>query len=131
MRDHKSLVAWQRARAVVDGVVVVSTRHWSPPAAAFISQLQRSSVSAQLNIAEGHARRRPAQFHYHLNVAFGSAIETIELIELLRDHEFIPVRLAEGMLSDAIQLRALLLGLLHRYSRGNPGDPIPQHARSP
>jgi four helix bundle protein len=116
MRDHKSLIAWQKARAVVDGVVGVSVRHWSPPAAAVIAQVQRSSLSVQLNIAEGHARRSVPQFKYHLNVAYGSAVETIELLEILRDHKLIPPNDADAMISTAIEARALLLGLLHRYT---------------
>ena len=116
MRDHKSLIAWQKARAVVDGVITISIRHWSPSAAAVVRQLQRSSLSVQLNIAEGHARRASPQFRYHLNVAYGSAVETIELLEILRDHGLIPTTDAEATLATAIETRALLLGLLHRYS---------------
>jgi len=116
MRDHKSLIAWQKARAVADGVIHTSVRHWSPSAAAVIAQLQRSSLSVQLNIAEGHARRSPPQFRYHLRIAYGSAVETIELLEILRDHRLIPLQEAEKMISTAIEARALLLGLLHRYS---------------
>ncbi|HEU5153307.1 MAG TPA: four helix bundle protein [Gemmatimonadales bacterium] len=116
MRDHKSLVAWQKARLVVDGVLVIGIRHWSPPAAAVIGQLQRSSLSVQLNIAEGHARRALPQFRYHLNIAYGSAVETIELLEILRDHSLIPATDAEATMAAAIETRALLLGLLRRYS---------------
>jgi four helix bundle protein len=116
MRDHKSLIAWQKARAVVDGVIQIGVRHWSPPSAAVIGQLQRSSLSVQLNIAEGHARRSAPQFKYHLNVAYGSAVETIELLEILRDHRMIPALEAETTIAAAIEMRALLLGLLHRYS---------------
>jgi four helix bundle protein len=116
MRDHKSLIAWQKARAVVDGIIQISVRYWSPPAAAVIAQAQRSSLSVQLNIAEGHARGSVPQFKYHLNVAYGSAVETIELLEILRDHKFIPLSNAEPLMAAAIETRALLLGLLHRYS---------------
>ena len=116
MRDHKSLIAWQKARAVADGVIRTSVRHWSPSAAAVIAQLQRSSLSVQLNIAEGHALRSQPQFRYHLRVAYGSAVETIELLELLRDHRLIPVQEADSMISTAVESRALLLGQLRRYA---------------
>jgi four helix bundle protein len=114
MRDHKSLIAWQKSRRVVHRVLEIGIHHWSPPAAAVIGQLQRSSLSVQLNIAEGHARRASSQFKYHLNVAYGSAVETIELLEILRDHSLIPATDAEATIAVAIETRALLLGLLHR-----------------
>ena len=98
MGDHKSLIAWQKLRAVVGGVITISITHWSPSAAAVVRQLQRSSLSVQLNIAEGHARRASLQFRYHLNVAYGSAVETIELLEILRDHSLIPTTDAEAAL---------------------------------
>ncbi len=116
VRDHKSLLAWQKARAVMDGVVEASVTHWSPPAAFIISQLQRSALSTQLNIAEGYARHSTRQFRYHLNVAYGSAVETIELLELLRDHALIPADLVSRILTHAVDTRGLLMGLLRRYT---------------
>jgi four helix bundle protein len=116
MRDHKSLIAWQRARRVVDAVVRASQHHWTPSAGAIISQLQRSALSTQLNIAEGYARNSQRQFRFHLNVAYGSAVETIELLELLQDHALLPQDLVQRALTDAIDTRGLLLGLLRRYT---------------
>ena len=55
MRDHKSLVAWQVAHEVARGVLSVSRLRWRPDAAALFGQLQGSSLSIQLNIAEGYA----------------------------------------------------------------------------
>ncbi len=116
MRDHKSLIVWQRARALVDLVVQVSVRHWSPPASPYIHQLARSALSTQLNIAEGYARRRPRQTYYHLNVAYGSIVESIDLIEILGHHGLIPPELAVALMREATQAQALLLGLMRRYA---------------
>jgi four helix bundle protein len=115
MRDHKSLLAWQRARSVVDAVIDASRHHWSPPASAIFSQLQRSALSTQVNIAEGYARFAPRQFRYHLGVAYGSSVETIELLELLRDHGLLPLELVAKTLRLAVDNRGLLMGLLRRY----------------
>ena len=125
VRDHKSLLAWQKARAVMDGVVEVSINHWSPSAGPIISQLQRSALSTQLNIAEGYARHSTRQFRYHLNVAYGSAVETIELLELLRDHALVPADLAARILANALDTRGLLMGLLRRYAKLSPPDDAP------
>ena len=42
----------------------------------------------QLNIAEGYALSSPPLFYRHLRIAYGSAIETNELLEHLA--EFLP-----------------------------------------
>jgi len=66
VRDHKSLVAWQPAHAVVVVVLRCCREYWRPDAAAVFTQLQRSALSVQLNIAEGHALRTAARFRNHL-----------------------------------------------------------------
>ncbi len=104
----------------MDGVVEASINHWSPPAGAIMAQLQRAALSTQLNIAEGYARHSIPQFRYHLNVAYGSSVETIELLELLRDHRLIPADLVSRILASALDTRGLLMGLLRRYTRPNP-----------
>ena len=92
--------------------------------AAIFSQLQRAALSVQLNIEKGYARRAAAQFRYHLNVAYGSAVETIKLLELLRDLDLLPTGQLEPMLQDASDCRGLLLGLIRRYTpAGIPSAP--------
>ena len=53
MRDHRSLEAWREARTVV-----------------------------QLNIAEGYAYADSPSFTRHLRIAYGSSVETGELLEI-------------------------------------------------
>ena len=84
MRNHRSLVAWQRAREFVLAVQRVTTRIWRPPLAHFIDQLRRSALSVELNIVEGHALATPPLFRRHLTIAFGSSVEAVDVIELLR-----------------------------------------------
>ena len=85
MRDHRSLIAWQRARRFVLGVQRVTARIWRPPLAHFIDQLRRSALSVQLNIAEGQGLATPPLFRKHLNISYGSSIEAVDVIDLLRE----------------------------------------------
>jgi hypothetical protein len=57
MRDHRSLVAWQVARALVSQVMAISRKHYHPRVSIIFSQMQSASLSVQLNIAEGYARQ--------------------------------------------------------------------------
>ena len=56
--------------------------NWKPYAAALFSQLQRASLSVQLNIAEGYAYADSPCFTRHLSIAYGSAVETGDLLEI-------------------------------------------------
>ena len=69
MRDHKTLKAWIEAHGVVNSVFDFCESSWRRQARAAFDQLQRASLSVQLNIAEGYARRHPKPFLYHLATA--------------------------------------------------------------
>lgn len=114
MRDHTSLFAWQEARKVSQRVILLAQTHWRPHLKAVYDQLQRSALSVQLNIAEGYALSRPSLFCRHLRIAYGSAIETNELLEHLA--EFLPNERdeIEQIKASSQRSQRLLLGLLHR-----------------
>ncbi|HTL04435.1 MAG TPA: four helix bundle protein, partial [Gemmatimonadales bacterium] len=80
MRDHKSLLAWQEALRLSKAVLKLTRQYWTPYASELFRQLQRSALSIQLNIAEGHALGDRGRFGNHLSVAYGSATETAELL---------------------------------------------------
>src|SRR5215510_1079970 len=101
MRDHRSLDAWRESRSVCVSVMAVSKRHWRPWASALLSQLQRSSLSVQLNIAEGASFGRSPTYARHLGITYGSVVETIELLELLIEAEAIPTKVGEDILTRA------------------------------
>ena len=48
------------------------------------TQIQRAALSVQLNIAEGYALRTSKRFRNHVDIAYGSPVETAELLELSR-----------------------------------------------
>jgi four helix bundle protein len=92
MRDHRSLHAWQEARAVVLGTMAMARDCWKPYAAALFSQLQRASLSVQLNIAEGYAFGESPTYTRHLRIAYGSAVETGELLEIALEADVVAPR---------------------------------------
>jgi four helix bundle protein len=114
MRDHTSLIAWQRARAVTRAALIAGRDYWKPWAGAVFWQLQRASLSAQINIAEGYARRSRRAFLHYLNTAYGSAVETAELLQLCRDEQILPADLVDPTLRDCNECQRLLLGLIRQ-----------------
>ena len=115
MRDHKSLEAWREAHRVVIGVLNFCATNWRPHARAVFDQLQRAALSVQLNIAEGYAFRSRSRFRAHLDIAYGSAVETGELLELMQLRELVPPEAIKPILSSCLRSQLLLLGLIKRY----------------
>jgi four helix bundle protein len=114
MRDHTSLHAWQEARGAALSVLELCRNHWVPYGAALFSQMQRSSVSVQLNIAEGYTFTESRSFTRHLGIAYGSAVETGEILRLLIDAEIIgPEKCTEALRANR-RCQRLLLGMLKK-----------------
>lgn len=90
MKDHTSLLAWQTAREIALDVARLAKVHWSPSTSAVFGQLTRASLSVRLNIAEGYAFTNTPTFRRHLDIAYGSAVETGELLEHMNAAEIIP-----------------------------------------
>jgi four helix bundle protein len=117
MRDHRSLHAWQEARGVVLGVIDLARTGWKPYAAALFTQIQRASLSVQLNIAEGYAYGESPTFSRHLAIAYGSAVETGELLEIALDAGVVSGDLGKHLLRRNRRSQKLTLGLLKRQKR--------------
>lgn len=118
MLSHKTLIAWQKARRLAILVSRANRRNWQPWAKTFWDQLQRASVSAQINIAEGYAGLSRRRWIWFLSIAHGSAIEALEVVELLRDLEALPVDEAAELKAAAEESVRVIIGLL-KHSRSN------------
>ncbi|HSE67515.1 MAG TPA: four helix bundle protein [Gemmatimonadales bacterium] len=114
MPDHRSLEAWKEARVVALGVLEISRNHWQPWAGAMFSQLQRASLSVQLNIAEGWSFGHTASRTRYLGIAYGSAIEAADLIDLMADAKVLSEEAAVQLRSSSSRCQRLLVGLLKR-----------------
>jgi len=114
VRDHTSLHAWQEAHATSVAVIRLAKSSWKPYAAALFNQLQRASLSVQLNIAEGYTFGDSPTFTRHLGIAYGSAVETGELLRLALDTEVMTGESVTGLLTRVTRTERLLLGMLKR-----------------
>jgi four helix bundle protein len=112
VRDHTSLFAWQEARATNIAVIRLCRSFWKPYASALFNQLQRASLSVQLNIAEGNTFGESPTFTRHLGIAYGSAVETGDLLRLAMDAEVVDAELIRTLLKRARRTERLLLGML-------------------
>jgi four helix bundle protein len=121
MPSHRSLLAWKEARYVSLAVVKAAKLYWKPWASPLFAQLLRCAPSVQVNIAEGAAFGPSPTYTRHLSIAYGSAIETIEFIELLIDSGTLPQDFGRDLLAHAWKSRQLLVGLLKSHRPFLPG----------
>lgn len=112
MRDHTSLLAWQEAKAVSLAVIELARTYWKPYAWALFQQLQRSSLSTQLNIAEGYTFGASPSLRRHLRIAYGSAVETGELLDLLFEVGLGPASVIKRVRERNRRSQRLLMGIL-------------------
>jgi four helix bundle protein len=120
MRNHRSLIAWQRANELTRFVIKLSTVSWKPQFTAIFSQLQRSSLSIQLNIAEGYSFGDSATLRKHLRIAYGSAVESEDLLLIMSECEqFDRVEIVRAIAS-CDEIQKLLFGLMKKYGATNP-----------
>ena len=96
------------------GVIDLARDSWKPYASALFSQLQRASLSVQLNIAEGYALGESPTYTRHLRIAYGSAVETGELLEIALKANVIAVDTGASLLARNQRTQRLVLGLLRR-----------------
>ena len=80
-------------------------------------QLQRAALSVQLNIAEGYALKSSRRFRNHLDIAYASAVETAELLELSGETGLLPKDLVDSTMKRCRRCQGLLLGLIKRLRK--------------
>jgi len=114
MRDHRTLKAWQEARTIVLEVLLLSQRSWKPWAGAMFLQLQRSSLSVQLNLAEGYAYGPSRSAVRFTRIAFGSAVETGDLLRLLGDAGVIEQATAQRLVHRSDGVQQLISGMMRK-----------------
>jgi four helix bundle protein len=75
MKHYKDLIVWQKAIDLVLHIYEVTKSFPKEEQFALTSQIRRAVVSVPSNIAEGQARKSPAQFRNYLLIARGSLAE--------------------------------------------------------
>ena len=96
------------------GVLRLGDKHWRPSLGSAFHQLYRASLSTQLNIAEGYAFGPSPSYKRHLSIAYGSAVETTDVLEDLRDSGILANDLFTDLVARSRRTQALIRGLQKR-----------------
>lgn len=74
-KSYRDLIVWQEGIKVAKEVYSLTGKFPRQEVYGLVDQLRRASVSVPSNIAEGQARRLPAEFRRFLRIALGSLAE--------------------------------------------------------
>jgi len=74
-QNYRSLLAWQKAMDLVEGVYRLTADFPADERFGLTSQLRRAAVSIPSNIAEGQGRTSRQEFLHFLSIAYGSLRE--------------------------------------------------------
>ena len=114
MSDFKRLRVWRKAHALALNVHRVAGRIRGKDYASLRSQMIRSAMSIPANIVEGRAQKSERVFGRFLGYAIGSTSELEYHLIAARDIKAITESDFLALLSQLIEVRKMLHGLLSR-----------------
>lgn len=118
MLAYKDLEVWQRsiqfAVDVIDTVDTISTdrKHYR-----LFEQIEASSSSVSMNIAEGKGRFSKKEFTQYLYISRGSLYETLTLLEILCRKNWITENKLNYFEKEGIEIASMLKGLINSINR--------------
>ena len=114
MKDFRDLKVWNGAHAVTLAIYECTRDFPREEAYGITSQLRRCSASVAANIAEGCGRPGNPEFGRFLGMAMGSASELEYFLLLARDLHYLSQEQYHSIVSEVVEMRRMLNGLLSR-----------------
>ena len=115
-RNYRELLVWQDGIKLAKSVYQITARFPREERFALSDQLRRAAVSVPSNIAEGQARRAPADFKRFLHMALGSLAEVDTQLVLAQEFGYLSEEDVESMDGPIQNLRKKLYALINSLS---------------
>jgi four helix bundle protein len=113
----EDFVAWQKARVLSRRIYEICGQGELKQDWGLASQLRRSAVSIMANIAEGHERSSPGEFHRFLSIAKGSCAEVRSHLYIAKDVDYIGQEDFEELMDLATEVGRIVGGLRASIAR--------------
>jgi four helix bundle protein len=88
-RNYRDLIVWQDAIKLAKCVYILLGKFPKTETYALSDQIRRAAVSIPSNIAEGQARKAPADFKRFLHIALGSLAELDTQLVLAKEFGYL------------------------------------------
>lgn len=108
LKAFRKLIVWQRAHELTLMIYKASENFPKYELFGLTSQIRRSTVSVEANIAEGYALGTSPNYLRHLNISVGSLAETESHIEIAHDLKYLPDQDYEKITKKAQEVGYLL-----------------------
>lgn len=116
MSDFKKLRVWQHARALALHAHRVAGKIRGSQYSSLRSQTIRAAMSIQANIVEGRSQQSEREFNRFLRYALASTSELESHLIMAQDFEVITDNDFKSLLSEVVEVRKMLHGLIDRLS---------------
>jgi len=117
---YEDLVVWNRAVdfavKIIELVETVDTgrRHYR-----LFEQIESSSTSVSMNLAEGKGRNSKKEFAQFCYIARGSLYETMTLLEIFRRKKWISDSAYSQHAEEGIEIASMIKGLINAINRSS------------
>ncbi|MBN1820021.1 MAG: four helix bundle protein [Prolixibacteraceae bacterium] len=108
MHNYLELKIWQRSRALVKTVFLLTESFPGNQQYGLTSQIQRAAISIPSNIAEGAGRNSSKEFVRFLDIANGSAFELETQLFLSCDLGFAEIKQIEEIISELKEIQKMI-----------------------
>jgi four helix bundle protein len=110
MHQFKELKVWQKGRELVKSIYLTTHKFPKEELFGITSQMRRSCVSIQTNIAEGCGRNTDTELNRFFDIANGSAYELETLVILSYDLEYITLEEFEFFNNKLNEIQRMIFG---------------------
>ncbi|BBO68384.1 hypothetical protein DSCA_23140 [Desulfosarcina alkanivorans] len=115
---YKQLDVWQKAVAFAVRVINTVERVFAERTHfRLMEQIEASSTSIAMNIAEGKGRLSKKEFRQYLYISRGSLYETMTLLEIFHRKGWIDANELSQLEQDGLEIAAMLKGLINAISK--------------
>ena len=133
MQDFRRLKVWEKAHAVAVDIFNETERFPRRHGVGLKSQLRRAALSVPANIAEGAGKASNPEFQRFLQIALGSASETLYHLLLARDTGMLANDKYDDLSARITEVRRMLTGLAKRVDarQDRPATPFDSNPPPP
>ncbi len=107
----EDLIAWQKTRVLTREIYIASNVGSFARDFGLRDQIRRAAVSVMSNIAEGHERSNPGDFHRFLSIAKGSNAEVRSQLYVALDVGYLESEEFQRLMTLADEISRIIGGL--------------------
>jgi four helix bundle protein len=128
MSDFRQLEVWRLGDALVLNVHSAVKKIRGTDYAALRSQMLRAAMSIPTNLVEGVGQKSGREFSRYIRISLNSSSELEYHLLLAKDFEVMPAEVFTTLVSETIQIRKMLYGLLRHVDKKSD-DAGPKESR--